>query len=134
MRSLLASDRNGRSPRQKEWSMNTRPRQRHVVLLAVAASLAMSGSAKAGDVDANDLAHFGRNQTQPSLIPSPIPTTASPSTVIVRVDAGFDWLDAGVGAAGSLGFALALAGAASAIRRYRTDAAAATEPSLAKEL
>ena len=115
--------------------MNTRPRQRHLVLLAVAASLAMSGSAKAGDVvDANDLAHFGRNQSQPSLLPSSIPATAPPSAVVVRVDGGFDWVDAGVGAAGSFGFALALAGAASAVRRYRADAAAAPVHSLAKEV
>jgi hypothetical protein len=105
-----------------------------VVLLAVAAALAMSGSAQAGDVDANDLAHFGRNQSQPSLLPGSISTTAPSSAVVVRVDGGFDWVDAGVGAAGSLGFALALAGAASAVRRYRADAAAAPEHSLAREL
>jgi hypothetical protein len=105
--------------------MNTRHRQRHVVLLAVSAALAMSGSTKASDVDANDVAHFGRNQ---------ISTTAPRSAVVVRVDGGFDWVDAGVGAAGSLGFALALAGAASAVRRYRADAAAAPEHSLAREL
>ena len=112
--------------------MKTRPRQRHVVLLAVAASLVMSGSAKAGDIDANDRAHFGPNQTQPAL-PSPIQSTSPPSAVIVRVDGGFDWVDAGVGAAASLGFALALGGAASAIRRYRADATPAPEHSLAKE-
>ena len=112
--------------------MNTRPRQRHVMLLAVVASLAMSGSAKAGGVDANDLAHFGRNRAQPSSLPSPIQTPA-PSAVVVRVEGGFDWLDAGVGAAGSLGFALALGGAASGIRRYRDNATQAPEHSLAKE-
>jgi hypothetical protein len=102
-----------------------------VVLLAVAASLAMSGSAKAGNVDANDRAHFGQNQAQSS---APIPATGTPSAVIVRVDGGFDWVDAGVGAAGSLGFAIALAGAASAVRRCRADAAATPGHSLAKEL
>jgi hypothetical protein len=104
---------------------------RGVALFVTAASLAMSGTAVAGDVDANDLAHYGRNQSPPSALPSAMPATAR-DAVVVRVDGGFDWLDAGVGAAGSLGFALALGGAVSTVRRYRSDAAAMPEHSLTK--
>jgi hypothetical protein len=128
--SLVAIDRIGRSPREKEPSMKTR-HLRGVALFVTAASLAMSGTAVAGDVDANDLAHYGRNQSPPSALPSAMPATAR-DAVVVRVDGGFDWLDAGVGAAGSLGFALALGGAVSTVRRYRSDAAAMPEQSLTK--
>jgi hypothetical protein len=44
-------------------------------------------------------------------------TVESPAPVVVRVDGGFDWVSAGVGAAGGLGLAAALAGATSTMRR-----------------
>jgi hypothetical protein len=120
---------------RKEPTMKTRRRRllRRVALVAVAALIAvMSGNAAAGDVDANDLAHYGRSQTLAPTPPSAIPATAPPSAVVVRVDGGFDWLDAGVGAAGALGLALALGGAASTVRRRRADVT--PQQSLAKGL
>jgi hypothetical protein len=44
-------------------------------------------------------------------------TVESPAAVVVMVDGGFDWVSAGVGAAGGLGLAIALAGATSTMRR-----------------
>lgn len=41
----------------------------------------------------------------------------SRAPVVVRVDGGFNWASAGVGAAGGLGLMLVVGGAASAIRR-----------------
>jgi hypothetical protein len=45
-------------------------------------------------------------------------TVESPAPVVVRVDGGFDWVSAGVGAAGGLGLAIALVGATSTMRRH----------------
>jgi hypothetical protein len=44
-------------------------------------------------------------------------TVESPAPVVVMVDGGFDWVSAGVGAAGGLGLAIALVGATSTMRR-----------------
>ncbi len=44
-------------------------------------------------------------------------TVESPAPVVVMVDGGFDWVSAGVGAAGGLGLAAVLAGATSTMRR-----------------
>jgi hypothetical protein len=101
-------------------------------LVVTAASLAICGTAAAGNVDANDRAHYGQSQTPASAFfsPSGPPASATRDAVVVRVDGGFDWVDAGVGAAGSLGLVLALGGVASAVRRYRTHAAAMPQQSL----
>ena len=70
----------------------------------------------------NDQAHYGTNQrstTSTSMVQS-----RSPAPVVVRVDGGFDWVSAGVGAAGGLGFVLMAAAAAYALRRrLRVEAA-----------
>ena len=101
-----------------------------VLLLVTVASLAsMSGTARAGDIDANDRAHYVRNQELPPRLPNTSATTPR-DAVVVRVDGGFDWLDAGVGAAGSMGLALALGAAILTVRRSRSDAAATPEQSL----
>ena len=67
----------------------------------------------------NDIAHFGRSDTATVLRQSSAP-------IVVRVDAGFDWASAGVGAAGGLGLMLVVAATASALRRrQRVNAARA---------
>lgn len=53
----------------------------------------------------NDIAHNG-TQNAPSLAP-----------IVVRVDGGFDWVSAGVGAAGGCGLVLVAGAAGSALRR-----------------
>jgi hypothetical protein len=71
----------------------------------------------------NDIAHFGRGSSVPATrsMPTPSPTQ---SAIVVRVDEGFDWLSAAVGAAGGFGLLLLGGGAASALRRRHTTAAA----------
>ena len=44
-------------------------------------------------------------------------TVESPAPVVLMVDGGFDWVSAGVGAAGGLGLAIAFVGATSTMRR-----------------
>ena len=64
----------------------------------------------------NDIRHFGNS--------SDIPHVANP--VVVRVDGGFDWTAAGVGAAGGVGLALVVgAGTFSLRHRQRVDGARA---------
>jgi len=71
--------------------------------------LAVAGSADI--VRPDDRAWRGVG-TAPTIVP-----IVSPS---MRVDHGFDWIDAGIGAAGTLGLALLLAGASViAVRRNR---------------
>ena len=59
----------------------------------------------------NDRAHFPQDSARSEQ------TGGSSAPVVVRVDGGFDLAAAGVGAAGGLGLALALGGAAAALRR-----------------
>ncbi len=67
----------------------------------------------------NDIAHFGTSDTAPVLRQSSAP-------IVIRVDAGFDWASAGVGAAGGVGLLLVVGAAAAAVRRrQRVDAARA---------
>ena len=58
----------------------------------------------------NDQAHFGRNASASAPVPQ-----EPPAAIVVRVDGGFDWISAAVGAAG--GFGLAFVAAASTLRR-----------------
>ena len=58
----------------------------------------------------NDQAHFG-----PKASASAPVLQEAPAAIVVRVDGGFDWISAAVGAAG--GFGLALVAAASTLRR-----------------
>ena len=95
---------------------------RLVASMITAAALAAPGVAAAGSggrsvgtsspersnpILANDIRHFG-NSTGLSTPGAPI---------VVRVDGGFDWSAAGVGAAGSLGLMLVAGVATSALRR-----------------
>jgi hypothetical protein len=90
--------------------------------MATAAALAAPATAAAGSgggrigtssheysnpILSNDIRHFG-NSTGLSTPGAPI---------VVRVDGGFDWVAAGVGAAGSLGLMLVAGVATSALRR-----------------
>jgi hypothetical protein len=90
----------------------------------------MAGAANAGDgsvgtssperpnpILLNDIAHFGTPGRQLSAPGTPI---------VVRVDGGFDWAAAGVGAVGGLGFVLVAGVAASALRSRRRVGAART--------
>lgn len=107
--------------------MNDRKR-RILPLLAVATAVlvnavspAVAGVDPAGTPPAepsnpllrNDVAHNGAQSA-----PSPAP-------VVVRVDGGFDWVSAGVGAAGGFGLVLVAGTAASALRRRDRLAASA---------
>ncbi len=105
-------------------------RLRRLASIAIAAALALPAAAAAGSRDdatlqndnahygvpsspndgttRNDQAHFGRSGDASTPINSAAP-------IVVRVDGGFDWISAGVGAAG--GFGLALVVAASTLRR-----------------
>jgi hypothetical protein len=60
----------------------------------------------------NDIAHNGTTRV--------LPTQESPAPIVVRVDGGFDWISAGVGAAGGFGLLL-VAGAAMSTLRRRHD-------------
>jgi hypothetical protein len=88
--------------------------------LAVPATAGAGGNAVAtGPVNdsnpilQNDIRHFG----------SPNDTRHLGNPVVVRVDGGFDWAAAGVGAAGGVGLALVVgAGTFSLRRRQRVDA------------
>jgi hypothetical protein len=64
----------------------------------------------------NDIRHFGNT--------TGLETPGTP--IVVRVDGGFDWTAAGVGAAGGFGFVLVVAVAASALRRRERVRAAQT--------
>ena len=64
----------------------------------------------------NDQAHYGTTQRSSTTSTSTV-QPQSPAPIVVRVDGGFDWVSAGVGAAGGLGFVLVAAAAASAFRR-----------------
>jgi hypothetical protein len=63
----------------------------------------------------NDIRHFGNQDGLSGEFPAPI---------VVRVDGGFDWVSAGVGAAGGVGLVL-VAGAATATLRRRRPVEAA---------
>jgi hypothetical protein len=84
-------------------------------LVAPSASAAGNGSPGTSSPNAsnavlrNDQAHFGAR-------PSGSPAAAA---VVVRVDGGFDWVSAGVGAAGAVGFSLVAGVGISGLRRRR---------------
>ena len=96
-----------------------RPRFR---IAAIAATVALVVPAAAwadfdDNVARNDRAHFRAPASpaaeRPHAAASP---GASSQPVVVRVDQGFDWSSAGVGAAGGLGLALVAGGAFSLVR------------------
>lgn len=99
--------------------------------LVVAAALAAPVATAADGFDAtlrNDAAHYGgpsaseapsrivlndvaHNESQGAALEQ------SPAAIIVRVEGGFDWISAAVGAAGGSGLVLVLGVAALALRR-----------------
>jgi hypothetical protein len=80
---------------------------------------------RANTILRNDIAHFGNDSRRPAPTAAPA-HVESPAPVVVRVSGGFDWISAGVGAAGGLGLVLAIGVAASAMRaRQRTHEARA---------
>ena len=110
--------------------------RRHRVLrlfssLVIAAALAAPVATAADGSDAtlrNDAAHYGRQSTPQT--PSPIvlndtvhnrnqgaAAQQSPAAIVVRVEGGFDWISAAVGAAGGCGLLLVLGVATAALRR-----------------
>jgi len=71
----------------------------------------------------NDIAHYGTQVESSAPRTSPV-QRQSPAAIVVRVNGGFDWTAAGVGAAGGVGLALVAGAATSSLqRRQRVDAA-----------
>jgi hypothetical protein len=71
----------------------------------------------------NDIAQYRTHWLLSASGTSPV-QRQSPAPIVVRVDGGFDWPAAGVGAAGGLGLVLVAGAATSALRsRRRIDAA-----------
>lgn len=98
-----------------------------VLILALAAPVATAADGTNATLR-NDEAHYGRPST--SEVPSPTvlndtvhnrsqgaAAQQSPATIVVRVEGGFDWISAAVGAAGGSGLLLVLGVAAVALRR-----------------
>ena len=99
--------------------------------LVVAAALTAPAAPAADEANAtlrNDAAHYGRQ----SISEAPSPTVLndmvhnrsqgaavqqSHAAIVVRVEGGFDWISAAVGAAGGSGLLLVLGVAALALRR-----------------
>ena len=110
---------------RKEPSMNSRPQghvRRAALLVTAVALSALPGSATAARDDGtnsllrNDTAHYWLSDAQGATLREATPSAPSREAVVVRVEGGFDWMAAGVGAAGLLGFMLVVGGAASVMR------------------
>jgi hypothetical protein len=112
------------------------PVLRLFTLLLVAAALATPvATAADGWTLRNDAAHYGRQSTTDAPSPTVLNDTIhsrsqgtaaeqSPAAIIVRVEGGFDWISAAVGAAGGSGLLLVLGVATAGLRR-REDIGAA---------
>ncbi len=87
-----------------------------VATLVSAATTAAAGSDGSNAILRNDVAHYGNRGGHSTPSATPV-QRESRAPIVVRVDEGFDWVSAGVGAAGGLGLGLALFGAASTLRR-----------------
>ena len=127
--------------------MNTRRRHRVLRLfssLVVAASLSAPVAAAAdGGSDAtfrNDIAHHGQQSASKRPDPNVLNDIAHDNiardriagaqdqdrtAIVVQVDGGFDWISAGVGAAGGFGLLLVLGTATATLRRRQRGAPAA---------
>jgi hypothetical protein len=79
-----------------------------------ARSVGTSSPERSNPILANDIRHFGNT--------TGLETPGTP--IVVRVNGGFDWAAAGVGAAGCLGFVLVAGVATSALRRRQGVGAA----------
>jgi hypothetical protein len=88
-----------------------------LVTLALAAPIhvwgANGGAPESNPILRNDIAHFGRTTNDKAVSPA----ARQPAAVVVRVESGFDWVSAAVGAAGGLGVAVLGGGAVSVLRR-----------------
>jgi hypothetical protein len=73
------------------------------------ASLGTRASQRSNPTLRNDIAHFGSSRQ----------LSAPGAPIVVRVDGGFDWAAAGIGAAGGLGLVLVAGVATSALRSRR---------------
>ena len=109
--------------------------RRHRVLrlfssLAFVAALAAPVATAADGTDAtlrNDAAHYGQSTSEapsPTVLNDTVHNRSqgaavqqSPAAIVVRVEGGFDWISAAVGAAGGSGLLLVLGAAAVALRR-----------------
>ena len=81
---------------------------------------ANGGTPESNPILRNDIAHFGPADAYPQSEPATRAnsTDTTPSTpVVVRVESGFDWVSAAVGAAGGVGLAVLGGGAVSLLRR-----------------
>jgi len=79
-------------------------------------SVATSSQQHSNAILRNDIAHYGTHRlSAPGA--SPV-QRQSPAPIVVRVDGGFDWAAAGVGAAGALGLVLVAGSATSALRHH----------------
>jgi hypothetical protein len=103
---------------------------RFVSLLVLVAALAAPAATAADGTNAtlrNDVAHYGRQSTSEAPSPTVLndmvhnrsqeAVRQSPPAIVVRVEGGFDWISAAVGAAGGSGLLLVLGVAAVALRR-----------------
>jgi hypothetical protein len=79
----------------------------------------------------NDIAHYGTQLGPSAPRTSPV-QRQSPAAIVVRVDGGFDWTAAGVGAAGGIGLALVAGAATSALHGRRRIEVARLERALRK--
>jgi hypothetical protein len=64
----------------------------------------------------NDIAHFGNQQGFSGMNAQ----RESPAPIVVRVNGGFDWVSAGVGAAGGFGLVFVAGAATATLRRRRS--------------
>jgi hypothetical protein len=134
-RSVPSTAPGGRRKEEAVSSRHHRALRRLVSLIAAAALAAPMTAAAAGGSGSSvrsspevytdpavvarhkALGLLGRQNAAPRIDSSQSRTVESPAPVVVRVDGGFDWVSAGVGAAGGLGLAVVLAGATSTMRR-----------------
>ena len=112
---------------------------RLVSLLILIAALAAPVATAADGTNAalrNDAAHYGRQSTSEPPSSTVLndkvhnrtqgaAAQQSPAAIVVRVEGGFDWISAAVGAAGGSGLLLVLGVAAALRRRGQIDAAQA---------
>jgi hypothetical protein len=100
---------------------------KHTAALAVAiAALAAPGALAQQDLRSPDARDAAAGRNDPRIQTSSLAgTTSSPQEVVVApAPNGFDWGDAGIGAAGGLGFALAGVAGSLAIAGRRRHATA----------
>lgn len=102
-----------------------------LVAAAVAAPVAAADGGQATLL--NDVAHYGVQTPATPADPTlrndvahnttrPAPADELPAAIVVQVGGGFDWISAGVGAAGAFGLLLVLGAATTGLRRRSATA------------